>query len=182
MANKSISQLDSASTLQGTDLIEIASDQGSSTYASKSTTLGEVEDHAATTKTYSGLNTTSKTLVGAINGLENIVGNLGENVTSKLTLNTSLTFNSTPSYVAYRVGDIVVLACTCNITNGASAAGSTTKIFTADESIRPAFETVGLSRTSSTLSNSYIDSSGNVGTRAGGTWQQITLIWIIAQS
>ena len=44
MANKSISQLDSASTLQGTDLIEIASDQGSSTYASKKTTLQDVKN------------------------------------------------------------------------------------------------------------------------------------------
>lgn len=117
-----------------------------------------------------------------LTALENTVSGITEDVTDKLTLNEALTFESTPSYVAYRVGDIVVLSFTGNITAGASAAGSVTKIMTADSTICPAFEALGTVRTSTGMNTAGIDSSGNVNTRAGGTWQQITLTWVIKQS
>lgn len=69
MANVSLSQLTSVQNNTDTDLLEISKeDQNSvSGYVSRKTTAANLADYANTTKTYSGLNTTHKTIVEAIN-------------------------------------------------------------------------------------------------------------------
>lgn len=69
MANKSISQLDTAAAVSNNDLFETAiPDNGSATgYASKKHSLAAMADHIATTVNYPGLQTTAKALVSAIN-------------------------------------------------------------------------------------------------------------------
>lgn len=69
MADTRISELSSASSLNNTDLLEIAQVSGTSSsgYISKKTTLQTVGNRIATTNTYQSLDTTSKTLTGAIN-------------------------------------------------------------------------------------------------------------------
>ena len=69
MANVSLSQLTSVQSNVGTDLLEISKeDQNSvSGYVSRKTTAANLADYANTTKTYSGLSTTSQTIVGSLN-------------------------------------------------------------------------------------------------------------------
>lgn len=69
MANVSLSQLTSVQSNTGTDLLEISKeDQNSvSGYVSRKTTAANLADYANTTKTYSGLSTTSQTIVGSLN-------------------------------------------------------------------------------------------------------------------
>ena len=69
MANVSLSQLTSVQGNVGTDLLEISKeDQNSvSGYVSRKTTAANLADYANTTKTYSGLSTTSQTIVGSLN-------------------------------------------------------------------------------------------------------------------
>lgn len=69
MANKSISQLDSAVAVSNGDLFETAiPDSGSATgYSSKKHSMAAVADHIANDVVYTGLQTTAQTLVAAIN-------------------------------------------------------------------------------------------------------------------
>lgn len=69
MANKSISQLDSAVAVTNEDLFETAiPDQGSATgYASKKHSMAVMANHIGTEVSYPALSTTAKTLVNAIN-------------------------------------------------------------------------------------------------------------------
>lgn len=69
MANKSISQLDSAVAVTNEDLFETAiPDQGSATgYASKKHSMAVMANHIGTAVSYPALSTTAKTLVNAIN-------------------------------------------------------------------------------------------------------------------
>lgn len=69
MATKSISQLDTAVAVSNDDLFETAvPDSGSATgYSSKKHSMAVIADHAANTVVYPTLQTTAKTLVGAIN-------------------------------------------------------------------------------------------------------------------
>lgn len=156
MANKSISQLDSASTLQGTDLIEIASDQGSSTYASKSTTLS---------------------------GLESFLnGNLIEDISNKFTPNSSLTFaTGSPKVEIVRIGNMCFLQFFASITSGASAVGSDTLLGTLDNSILPSQNiSCWCAGQGDSNQRSTIDiSDGGLKTR-GGNWVRFQIFWKIA--
>lgn len=69
MANITLSQLTSVQNNTDTDLIEISKvDQNSvSGYVSRKTTAANLADYANTTKIYSGLSTTSQTIVGSLN-------------------------------------------------------------------------------------------------------------------
>ncbi len=69
MADKKISELPAAESLESTDLMMVAQENVSSSsgYVSMKTTAADVADEFNTELTYSGLNTTSKTVVGAIN-------------------------------------------------------------------------------------------------------------------
>ena len=69
MANVSISQLDSAVAVNNGDLFETAQPDlnSASGYASAKQSLAAIADHIATQVNYPGLNTTSKSIVGAIN-------------------------------------------------------------------------------------------------------------------
>ena len=92
MANKSISQLTSAAAVAETDLLATAIvDGGSATgYATRKHTVADVGAHIGTTKTFAGLNTTSKNLVGAAN---EVLSNFADEYDDTAT---------------YAVGDIVV--------------------------------------------------------------------------
>lgn len=92
MANKSISQLTSAAAVAETDLLATAIvDGGSATgYATRKHTVADVGAHIGTTKTFAGLNTTSKNLVGAAN---EVLSNFADEYDDTAT---------------YDVGDIVV--------------------------------------------------------------------------
>ena len=72
MATKSISQLDTAESLALGDLFEIAiPDQNSATgYTSRKTSLTNIADFTQGTAANNNLNTTAKTIVGAINEVE----------------------------------------------------------------------------------------------------------------
>lgn len=156
MANKSISQLDSASTLQGTDLIEIASDQGSSTYASKSTTLS---------------------------GLESFLnGNLIEDVSNKFTLNSSLELVNS-NFKAIRIANIVFVAFEGSITHG-SPLNTTYKLYDIDSSIRPIINLCSYCRGWNDSSRLTVDSFITVRTTGeletnGGEWNRFSTSWII---
>lgn len=69
MATKSISQLDTAATLDNGDLFETAiPDSGSASgYASKKMSLAQLADYSANDVVYPALLTAAKSLVGAIN-------------------------------------------------------------------------------------------------------------------
>lgn len=69
MAEIRVSELPAASTLQGTDLIMVAQENSSSAsgYVSNKTTTSALADKINNNLTYNGLNTTAKTIVGAIN-------------------------------------------------------------------------------------------------------------------
>ena len=93
---KSISQLDSAATVENNDLFEVAHpDSGSATgYASKKQSLAALAGHAATVVSYPTLNTSAKTLVGAVNEVLQSAGG-GTVLTATLTAgNTSVTFTN----------------------------------------------------------------------------------------
>ena len=92
MANKSISQLTSAAAVAETDLLATAIvDGGSATgYATRKHTVADVGAHIGATKTFAGLNTTSKNLVGAAN---EVLSNFADEYDDTAT---------------YDVGDIVV--------------------------------------------------------------------------
>ena len=69
MAEIRVSELPVAGTLQGTDLIMVAQEDSSSAsgYVSNKTTTSALADKINNSLTYNGLNTTAKTIVGAIN-------------------------------------------------------------------------------------------------------------------
>ena len=69
MATKSISQLDTAESLALGDLFEIAIPDGNSAtgYSSRKTSLTNIADFTQSTAANNELNTTAKTIVGAIN-------------------------------------------------------------------------------------------------------------------
>ena len=69
MANKKISQLDAASAVNS-DAVFPLSQLVNGTETTQKGTVGQVGSYIAGTQTYSSLNTTSKTVVGAINELE----------------------------------------------------------------------------------------------------------------
>lgn len=103
MANKSISQLDSAAVVDNGDLFEIAQPDLSSAsgYKSYKQSLAAMADHMATQVLYPGLNTTSKSLVGAINeiyasgGGKILTGTLAAGQTSVTLSDATITNNST---------------------------------------------------------------------------------------
>jgi hypothetical protein len=66
-----ISDLDLSTTSSSTDLIEVSVEDNTqpSGYKSRKQAISTVADNIASTITYSSLTTTSKTLTGAINGL-----------------------------------------------------------------------------------------------------------------
>lgn len=123
MANKSISQLTSAAAVAETDLLATAIvDGGSATgYATRKHTVADVGAHIGTTKTFAGLNTTSKNLVGAVNEAAGTVvtGTLTAGSTSLTLQNAAITTDSTfdfytdtfgvnPTAVSVSTGQIVL--------------------------------------------------------------------------
>lgn len=87
MATTSISQMTTAATVDNGDLFEIAHpDSGSATgYASNKQSLAAIADHMATAVNYPTMNTTAKTIVGAINELEAGGGGGGSSTLAGLT-------------------------------------------------------------------------------------------------
>lgn len=69
MAEIRVSELPAAGILQGTDLVMVAQENSSSAsgYISNKTTTSALADKINNSLTYNGLNTTAKTIVGAIN-------------------------------------------------------------------------------------------------------------------
>ena len=66
--SKKISDLNAIATMHDTDLVEVSNDNQDSTYTSVKATIGDVAEHVAiTTEFTNDLDTTDKTLVGAIN-------------------------------------------------------------------------------------------------------------------
>lgn len=98
MATKSISQLDTAVTLDTGDLFETAiPDAGSASgYSSKKMTLAQLADYAENSVQYPELRTTSKTIVGAINETRGVslTGTLVAGNTSITLSNNAITSNS----------------------------------------------------------------------------------------
>ena len=87
MATTSISQMTTAATVDNGDLFEIAHpDGGSATgYASNKQSMAAIADHMATAVNYPTMNTTAKTIVGAINELEAGGGGGGSSTLAGLT-------------------------------------------------------------------------------------------------
>lgn len=87
MATTSISQMNTAATVDNGDLFEIAHpDQNSATgYTSNKQSLAAIADHMATAVNYPTMNTTAKTIVGAINELEAGGGGGGSSTLAGLT-------------------------------------------------------------------------------------------------
>ena len=87
MATTSISQMTTAATVDNGDLFEIAHpDNGSATgYASNKQSMAAIADHMATAVNYPTMNTTAKTIVGAINELEAGGGGGGSSTLAGLT-------------------------------------------------------------------------------------------------
>ena len=75
MAEKKVSELPVAASLDGTDLIMVAQENSSSSsdYISMKTTAADIADEFNTELTYSDLNTTDKTIVGSINEVKGMV-------------------------------------------------------------------------------------------------------------
>ena len=66
--SKKISDLNAIATMHDTDLVEVSNDNQDSTYTSVKATIGDVADHIANEVEFTNdLDTTDKTLVGAIN-------------------------------------------------------------------------------------------------------------------
>lgn len=89
MAGK-ISEMTAASTLAATDNIEISHDEGGGSYSSLKTSIADIADKVATGTNFNELDTTDKTLVGAINeaaqsGGTTVVANPSEEATDTLT-------------------------------------------------------------------------------------------------
>lgn len=92
MANVSISQLDSAVAVNNGDLYETAQPDLSSAsgYKSAKQSLAAIADHMATQVNYPGLNTSAKSIVGAINevaagGASSANGNIAADYSSSAT-------------------------------------------------------------------------------------------------
>ena len=133
MANKSISQLDTAPDITINDLMEVAiPDVGSATgYISKKDSFGNVADAFLNDFAQSALNTTNDTVVGAINEINSAVGKV---LTGTLTAgSTSLTL-SDASILATSLIDIYTDAYGLNPTAVTVAVGSITLTFEAQAS------------------------------------------------
>lgn len=134
MANKSISQLDSAVAVSNGDLFETAiPDSGSATgYSSKKHSMAAVADHIANDVVYTGLQTTAQTLVAAINEVLTSAGT-GNKLSSTLTAgNTTLTF-SDASILTTSMIDIYVDTWGVAPSNVTVTTGSATLTFEAQQ-------------------------------------------------
>jgi hypothetical protein len=134
MATKSISELTSAVTVDNGTLLEVATpDAGSASgYTSEKVSVAQLADHTANTVIYPTLNTTSKTIAGAINELNASTG--GVVLTGTLAAgNTSITL-SNAAILTTSTFDFYTDKFGVNPTNVVAAAGSITLTFEAQAS------------------------------------------------
>lgn len=131
MAAISISEMNGASEVARTDLFEIAAvnAQSSSGYSSYKQALGDIADAINGDFTFSGLDTTDKTIVGAIN--EIAAGSGGTVVTGKLSAgSTTITLTDAAITTAGdHTVDLYTSAYGVNPTNVTVAEGSITMTF-----------------------------------------------------
>ena len=133
MANKSISQLDTAPDITINDLMEVAiPDVGSATgYISKKDSFGNVADAFLNDFAQSALATTDDTVVGAINELNTAIGKV---LTGTLTAgNTSLVLSDAAVLTTSMI-DIYTDVYGLNPTAVTVAVGSITLTFEAQQS------------------------------------------------
>lgn len=130
MANKSISQLDTAAIVDNGDLFEIAQPDISSAsgYKSYKQSMAVMADHIANDVIYTGLHTTAQSLVGAINEVQGII------VTGTLVAgNTSITLSNAGIHTTSTI-DIYTDTFGINPTAVTVAEGSVTLTFDAQAS------------------------------------------------
>lgn len=135
MATKSISELTSAVAVDNGTLLEVATpDAGSASgYTSEKVSVAQLADHTANTVIYPTLNTTSKTIAGAINELLVSAGS-GTKLTSTLTTgSTSITFSDAAIHTTSMI-DIYVDTWGVAPLNVTVAEGTATLTFDEQES------------------------------------------------
>lgn len=116
-----------------------------------------------------------------LTALENTVGDLVEDVSGKIILNSELTFaTDNPEISLIRVGKMCFLTMMGTISAGASTIGSDTVLGTLDESIRPGINTAGFCvGESNSVRNCYVGTDGSV-KELGGGWFRLQVFWEIA--
>lgn len=116
--SKKISELVAASACNNGDLFEVAQPDGVGGYESKKEALSDIAAHICGTVNFSSLNTTAKTIVGAINesllhnysGTEHIIGTWidGSTVYEK-TIDIGYLLNNDAKSVAHGISNIGVI-------------------------------------------------------------------------
>ena len=113
-----------------------------------------------------------------LTALENTVGDLIEDVSEKITLNTSLTGTATIN--AFRIGPMLFATCTANITAGAAAYGSQYDLFDIDDTIAPEASVSVACLGSEGLQVVQASSGSKKIVTKGGNWVQFGILWKIA--
>ena len=118
MATKTISQLTAAAAVDNGDLFEVAHPDGLGGYTSNKEAMSAIAAHIGTAVNFSGLNTTSKNLVGAVNEsflhpfstTEHVIGTWidGSTVYEK-TIDIGYLLNNAAKSVAHGISNIGVI-------------------------------------------------------------------------
>lgn len=136
-------------------------------------------------ETVNGNGETDLGLVGDVAALEDVVSNLIEDVTSKVTLSEGIaldTGNRDRYIKAYKIANIVILHVEVKCTTGSSAAGTAYHIFDLDASINPPALTATMGVGSSLATAKVLVSPNGYVTTDGGAYLSCTAVWTLTPS
>lgn len=113
-----------------------------------------------------------------LTALENTVDGLIEDVSNKITLNTSLT--GTATVKAFRIGPMLLATATAEITAGAAAFGTQYDLFDIDTAIAPEASVSVACLGVDGLQVVQASSGSKKIVTKGGNWVQFGILWKIA--